>query len=482
VSRQRLWVYKDEPVSCILAIKFHFESIFNCASLISTEFFSSLERQFKTCNIMEDLTTSLESLVSNPPQPRILSRPDLDGKDFYEVDMGKVDEFRKVFVGGRFISVLEDKQTTPNIVEHRQEPFASGNMAVVFGGAIKSQCFAFKRSWISVYDNREAYNKEIRLLQTLRESVSWHVVQLVGHYTRPDNEGCLVLSPLAECTLDHYISQTPTLGQKIIVMRWFGCLAGALRNIHQQNIKHKDIKTKNILVHGENIIITDLGISNKFTEKSTSLGDSPGSVTYMAPEVLEKGRRGRQQDVWSLICCFIEMLCFITDITVSDFRRWCNPHVWLFNFISDYDRVIAWLNRLKSQTGAEAHLALIDLLITGLKKDPRDRPTADYLFDRLRHMGTFVGECCAIPQPHNRSESERLSLSLSTNPELLNRGSLSYFIVSAGRRIIERLDVASIRASINELLEDIESERVRSFRSAERGSVLYCAGTFTCNF
>ena len=33
--------------------------------------------------------------------------------------MGKVDEFRKVFVGGKFISGLEDEQITPNMVEER---------------------------------------------------------------------------------------------------------------------------------------------------------------------------------------------------------------------------------------------------------------------------------------------------------------------------------------------------------------------------
>lgn len=413
--------------------------------------------------------------MKKPRETRKSNRPDLDEEDFQELDLKKVDKYRKVFVDGRLFSGQEDEPITPNMVEEDDVAIAQGHMTCVYGGEIRGQWFAFKRIWISIDDGLESYKKEIKSLQTLRESASWHVVQLIGYYNNPANEGRLVLSPLAECTLEGYISGIPTLGRKLIVMRWFGCLAGALKNIHEHNIKHKDIKPENILVHGENIIITDLGISNNFTERSTSLGDSPGSLVYMAPEVIDKGRRGRQQDIWSLMCCFIEMFSFITDFIISDFRKWCNPTVWQFNFYKDSDKVLAWLNYLKTWTEVETHLALIDLLLSGLKKEPNERPTANDLFDRLRDIGTFVGECCALPHSHPESGSEKLFLSLSTDPQLLKRGSLSHFIVSAGRRIIDRLDIPSVRATISELLENIELEQVRSFRSAERKIVFYIA-------
>lgn len=424
---------------------------------------------------MEDLTSSSESLASNSEKLRKSNRPDLDDEDFQILDLEKVDEFRKVLVGEGLFSGQKDELITPNMVEVDKTPLAQGHMSYIYGGKIRGQWFAFKKCWISVEHDRESYQKEIKSLQTLRESVSWHVILLISYYTEPANEGRLILSPLAECTLGSYISQIPTPGRKLVVMRWFGCLAGALKNIHQQNIKHKDIKPENILVHGDNIIIADLGISNRFTERSTSLGDSPGSLVYMAPEVLDKGRRGRQQDVWSLICCFIEMFSFVSGFTISDYRKWCNPTEWRFNFNDDYDRVIGWLNHLRTQTELEAHLALLDLLLSGFKKEPRERPTASYLFDRLRDMGTFVGECCALPQCHYGSRDKKFSLSLSTDQQLLDSGSLSHFIVSAGRRITSRLDIPSVRESMSELLEDVELEQVRSFRSAERKVVLYIA-------
>lgn len=274
---------------------------------------------------MRDSTSSSVSLGVVSRKTRKSNRPDLEDEDFQELDLKKVDEYRRVFASGRLFRGQEDEPIIPEMVEEDEVPFARGSMSYVFGGTIKGQRFAFKRSWISITDDLESYEKEIKSLQRLRDSVSWHVILLIGHYTQPANEGRLVLSPLAECTLEDYLSQIPTLGRKLRVTRWFGCLAGALASIHQQNIKHKDIKTENMLVHGDNIIITDFSISNKFTERSTSLGNSPGSATYMAPEVIHKGRRGRQQDVWSLICCFIEMFSFIADFTISDFRKRCNP-------------------------------------------------------------------------------------------------------------------------------------------------------------
>jgi hypothetical protein len=41
-----------------------------------------------------------------------------------------------------------------------------------------------------------------------------------------------------------------------MVMRRFGCLAGALKNIHQRNIK--DITAEKTLVHGENVVIVNI--------------------------------------------------------------------------------------------------------------------------------------------------------------------------------------------------------------------------------
>ena len=121
----------------------------------------------------------------------------------------------------------------------------------------------------------------IENLQTLHNPPHRHIIQLMGSFSRQGykGEGNLILSPLAECTPEEYLSKEPVTGRKETVRQWFGCLAGGLMKMHKQRIKHKDIKPGNLLVHGDNVIITDMGISNKFFVRSTSYGDSRGTWT-----------------------------------------------------------------------------------------------------------------------------------------------------------------------------------------------------------
>jgi serine/threonine protein kinase len=261
-----------------------------------------------------------------------------------------------------------------------------------------------------------------------------------------------------------------------VVKRWFGCLAGGLLNIHDHLIKHKDIKPGNLLVHGENIIIADLGISNKFYGRSTSSGQSPGTKMYMAPEVRKGVRRGRQQDVWSLICCFIEMLSFVLGFTIHEFRRSCKrDDECCFSFYKNYNEIVAWLNILKTLTEDESLLALIDLLLSSFKLEERERPTASKLFAKLQEMPMFVGECCALPQSWKEPDHVKVSFNLSTNPQSLEPGSLSLFVVNAGRSIVDRQGFPSARASVGELLEEVNLGNIQSLRSAERKLMLYIA-------
>ena len=159
------------------------------------------------------------------------------------------------------------------------------------------------------------------------------------------------------------------------------------------------------------------------------------------------------------------------DFNIHDFHKWCRPDdPWRFTFYGDYDKVVVWLNHLKTKTKEQSHLALIDLLLDSFKLEEEERPTASDLFARLREMPMFVGECCAIPQ--SRPEP---SVSLSTNVQSLKPGSLSHFVISTSRRILSQLSCPSTHASMSELLGEVEGENVRSLRSTEKKLMLYIA-------
>ncbi|KAF1963918.1 hypothetical protein BU23DRAFT_576086 [Bimuria novae-zelandiae CBS 107.79] len=93
---------------------------------------------------------------------------------------------------------------------------------------------------------------------------------------------------------------------------------------------HRDLKPKNILVHGNNFILADFGLSHlKSNEESSKTLFSGGGADYLAPECedpqegFKKGKIGRASDIWSLGCVFLEVLVYMTfgAPRVAEFRE-----------------------------------------------------------------------------------------------------------------------------------------------------------------
>jgi serine/threonine protein kinase len=343
---------------------------------------------------------------------------------------------------------------------------------------IHGQDFANKIIWTRNQQGQETYNQEINVLKTLREKPHWHVVFLVCHYISPKNESCLILSPLAGGNLNEFLSQAPTPGRKNLVARWFGCLATALSHIHSQKIKHKDIKSMNILIHGDNIIITDLGISRRFDDNSETSGPSPGSFIYMAPEVHRGEQRGRTQDTWALLCCYIEMLAYLKGLTLTEFRQQFKEKGNTFrSFFDNFAQVVEWLSSMRSKAADEYELALMEFILKSFKQEPNKRPYAPALVTGLQNIRTegiqpYVGECCADLTgsfAYVKVSKETQAISFLTKLETLAKGSLLHFIVSAGQSMLRAQSPSeAAKAALEELLQEGKSKMVDSIRSAER--------------
>lgn len=98
--------------------------------------------------------------------------------------------------------------------------------------------------------------------------------------------------------------------QNKILQRAYGCLLSGLAFMHQQTIRHKDIKPQNILIHQGSVLYTDFGLSYDFGDigQSTTTG-TPSGITrrYCAPEVALHGSRNSKSDIFSLGCVFLEI-------------------------------------------------------------------------------------------------------------------------------------------------------------------------------
>jgi serine/threonine protein kinase len=238
-----------------------------------------------------------------------------------------------------------------------------------------------------------SFLNEVRVMRLL--SSHHHIIQVFATYIA-QRELALILSPVADGgDLHDFLGRYQDAGtadperdgKTGILYRAFGCLASGLAFMHQERVRHKDIKPKNILIHQGSVLYTDFGISFDFSqqEQSTTIGN-PHSYTkrYCAPEVADWGTRNSKSDIFSLGCVFIEILAAIS------------PHLFNDTFLEGpfYETV--------DELSAE-HLNPLDefchwcvgLLQEMLQKSPTERPTAPTLVKKIdtAAFDLFCGLC-----------------------------------------------------------------------------------------
>ncbi|KAF2467139.1 kinase-like protein, partial [Lindgomyces ingoldianus] len=164
-------------------------------------------------------------------------------------------------------------------------------------------------------EDMKQFIAEINILKRLKHH---HIVKFVGSYTDPKYIG-LIMSPVAEMDLGAYLTRA-TISNHPELRTFFGCLAGALEFLHEQKVRHKDIKPANILVNHGNVMFADFGLSLDFTDAngSTTMSMVNGMTPrYCAPEVALYEPRNTKSDIWSLGVVFMEMIIVLKGRTAQ---------------------------------------------------------------------------------------------------------------------------------------------------------------------
>jgi PAS domain S-box-containing protein len=111
-------------------------------------------------------------------------------------------------------------------------------------------------------------------------------------------------------------------------------LAGALRQVHERGLIHKDIKPANILADAASggVWLTGFGIASRLPREHQAPAPPEviaGTLAYMAPE--QTGRMNRsvdsRSDLYALGVTFYEMLTGTLPFTAADPMEWVHCHI-----------------------------------------------------------------------------------------------------------------------------------------------------------
>lgn len=295
----------------------------------------------------------------------------------------------------------------------------------IFSGklyALKRQIMVANKSMNS--DARNHLHREAMRLKTLSHK---HIIQLEKSFQRGSTFG-LLLKPAATSDLqkllerfhrdrfNHSEGSTDSVWLRPVLLTGFGCLSIALLYMHKKSLRHKDIKSSNILYEkasttneGARLIWADFGLAYDFSETQNSDTRSMHiySMRYAAPETASRGEEdgghGRPSDVFSLGCVFLEILAALVHTTLpfdipknrEDLDQEISPI-----FRNHVSELILWT---KMSWDAGGLAPLFGLAADMIQQNPQDRPTMDHVVNHIAEAGSdyFCASCWSELSPHN---------------------------------------------------------------------------------
>ncbi|KAH7094564.1 kinase-like domain-containing protein [Paraphoma chrysanthemicola] len=280
---------------------------------------------------------------------------------------------------------------------------------------------------------KEDYIAEVEHLQHVQHA---HILRVVGTYTFK-RDLAILLYPVCPWNLDEFLDELvdplsdinadapdsqvwQERAGSMALRTAFGCLSHAMEYIHGKNVKHMDIKPKNILVRPLSdpsstykVYIADFGIARSYTSAADAETDSPVSFTrtYAAPEVALQDKRGFSADIFSLGCVFLEMFATLNSGIYSnerhrlfELRTSLGPDS---SYHTNIEKVKEWFHEVSAAASSEFFLSERQLRVISrmMETVPADRPSAqdvDAEFAKLR-----CADCDSGSEPFEAARGQK---------------------------------------------------------------------------
>ncbi|GBG29706.1 Protein kinase, putative [Hondaea fermentalgiana] len=161
------------------------------------------------------------------------------------------------------------------------------------------------------HEDREALKVETTILKGID---SPHIVKLLGFYHEPSEKLFYIVMEFVgggelfdRIIAKEYYSEADA--QKLV-----RTIADAIKYCHDRGVVHRDLKPENILLTSkdddDSIKIADFGFAKQYdTSSDDALSTSCGTPGYVAPEILNGQKYGKEVDMWSFGVIIYILLC-----------------------------------------------------------------------------------------------------------------------------------------------------------------------------
>ena len=362
---------------------------------------------------------------------------------FFDVDMKLSHDQAAAF--HRRLSALNATHFTYESIANNPLPLkilenvGTGAYATVESVEIGTRLYARKSIALPRYSQnriRQTIQNEISVIRALSNP---HIVKVYCTYEEKSRFS-IILQPLADCDLEAYLEQYTYTGDpdsdvnhQNLLWKWLQCLANTLAFIHSKGIRHKDIKTRNVLVKDSEVIFADFGSSHAFLDEGTSVTEGPAfghTLMYCAPEVVSWANRGRSADLFSLGCVFTEMATSLDNRSISDYYEFRSREIEdqgreTHAYHATLDLVHSWFTQ--EHVSSEVLLLYLDVMEPMLNMDPMLRPTAKNASEAISTVfrysfGVALTACSKCPQEPWEGTGSWSDADLSGTNEHYSRG------------------------------------------------------------
>jgi serine/threonine protein kinase len=274
--------------------------------------------------------------------------------------------------------------------------------------------------------------------------------------------------PVADMNLQTFLDKSDLDDTSRSFLRpFFGCLTSALSYLHDNRIRHKDIKPSNVLIKHDQVYLTDFGTSLDWSgcDNSTTLTAPPTTPRYCAPEVMAFVERNTSSDIWSLGCVFLEMWTVLKRHTPEDLKSHMSAHgTHIKEYHHNPEAIASWIQILEDSMGPSCDLAPSQWIQNMLQHQPRSRWNCHVLANHIQEASTdssseyaFKGLCCLEPDDDTSDETQS-SGSFDGQSEI---ESITRSPPTLSRSVSEQITpLASLNISQPESLTGVESVNI----------------------